>query len=115
MKKFFIYYLARYPVGYPESRKIISRISGGRISGHISIRYNPTLYNPDFKIITKGGYAHDELDIGSEVGPVPEVAGVEVGEDSLPPPLCNQHVLGRGFINQCFGSGSVSFRTPGSG
>ena len=33
-KKFYIYYLA----GYPVSGKII-----GRISGQISIRYNPTL------------------------------------------------------------------------
>ena len=36
-EKFYIYYLARYPV----SSKIIGRISGGRISGQISIRYNP--------------------------------------------------------------------------
>ena len=34
-KKFFIYYLA----GYPVSGKII-----GRISGQISIRYNPTFF-----------------------------------------------------------------------
>ena len=46
-KKFFIYYLAGYPVsgqaGYPVSGKII-----GRISGQISIRYNPT-----FKTLTE--------------------------------------------------------------
>ena len=36
-KKFYIFYLA----GYPVSGKIIWRIPGGRIFGQISIRYNP--------------------------------------------------------------------------
>ena len=36
-KKFFIYCLAGYSAGYPVSGNII-----GRISGQISIRYNPS-------------------------------------------------------------------------